>query len=121
MSASYAGAHNPMYIIRKGELIETKADKFAIGSFIRGEKRKFTNHNYDLEKGDVIYVFSDGFPDQFGGPNGKKYKYKPFKQFLVGIADKPMDQQMGMLEEEFLRWLGNNDQIDDVIIFGVRV
>jgi serine phosphatase RsbU (regulator of sigma subunit) len=117
----YAGAHNPMYICRKGELIETKADKFAIGSFIRGEKRKYTNHAFDLQKGDVIYIFSDGFPDQFGGPLGKKYKYKPFKELLVSICDKPMAEQMKLLEEEFIRWTGSYEQIDDVIVFGVRV
>lgn len=121
MKLDYAGAHNPLYIYRKKELIEVKADKYAIGSFIRGEKRKFTNHEITLEKNDVIYVFSDGFPDQFGGPEGKKYKYKPFKDFLLNICDKEMSVQKELLEREFVEWLGDHEQIDDVIIFGVRV
>ncbi|MEQ8323905.1 MAG: two-component regulator propeller domain-containing protein [Vicingaceae bacterium] len=121
LKMEYSGAHNAMYLIRDGELIETKADRFAIGSFIRGEKRKFTNHVFDLKKGDLIYVFSDGFPDQFGGKDGKKYKYKPFKEFLLSIIDKSMKEQHQMLEEEFINWLGSHSQIDDVIIIGVRV
>lgn len=121
MKLEYAGAHNPMYLYRKGELTEIKADKFAIGSFIRGEKRKFTNHVLDIEKGDMVYVFSDGFPDQFGGDRGKKYKYKPFKEFLLSICNKDADEQRALLQDEFLRWLGSHEQIDDVIVFGVRI
>lgn len=117
----YAGAHNPLYIFRNGELLETKADKFAIGSFIRGEKRKFTSHEFDIVEGDMVYIFSDGFPDQFGGEKGKKYKYRPFKEFLLSIHEKPMEEQLNLLEAEFVRWLGRLEQIDDVIIMGVRV
>lgn len=121
MTANYAGAHNPIYHISDGEFNEIKADKFAIGSFIRGEKKKYTNHVINLKKGDILYTFSDGFPDQFGGPKGKKYKYKPFKEFLMSIHKKPMAEQYKLLEKEFIEWLGNHEQIDDVIVFGVRI
>ena len=117
----YAGANNGVYIIRNGELIETKGNRFAIGSFIRGEKRKFDNHTFDLQKGDLIYVFSDGYPDQFGGESGKKYKYKPFKEFLLSIHEKSMSEQHKLLEQDFINWLGDYSQIDDVLVIGVRV
>lgn len=117
----YAGAHNPLYIIRNDELIETKANKFAIGSFIRGEKQKFENHTFEAMSGDTIYAFSDGFPDQFGGENGKKYKYRPFKNFLMSIHKEPMHVQHQKLEDEFISWLGSYEQIDDVLIIGVKI
>jgi len=121
LKVGYAGANNPLYIFRDGELIETKADKFAIGSFISGEKKGFKNHEFDLKKGDVIYLFSDGFPDQFGGPKGKKYMYKSFKGFLKSIHLKPMNEQHDLLEKEFISWIGPYEQIDDVIIMGTRL
>ena len=121
MKMEFSGAHNGMYLIRDNELQDIKANRFAIGSFIRGEKRKFDNLEFDLKKGDIIYVSSDGFPDQFGGELGKKYKYKPFKAFLVSIHKKPMEEQKVLLNEEFERWLRDYEQIDDVIVFGVRV
>ena len=117
----YAGAFNPFYLFRDGKLIETKANKFAIGSFNNNSNREFINHEFDLRKGDVIYLFSDGYPDQFGGPKGKKYMHRPFKEFLKSIHQKPIKEQHQLLENEFLTWLGSYEQTDDVIVMGVRV
>ena len=88
----YAGANNPLYIIRGDELIQTKADKFAIASFEDGVKQ-YTTHEFELQKGDVIYVFSDGYADQFGGVKGKKFMYKQFRDLLRVIKDLPLEEQ----------------------------
>lgn len=122
MKLEYAAAHNSMYLIRNNELIETKADKFAIGSFVKQENRNFKNHEIDIQKGDVIYVFSDGYADQFGGESGKKFKYRPFKDLLLSIHKQPVEQQKRQLESVFVDWIaGVHEQIDDVLIIGVKV
>ena len=115
----YAGANNPLLIIRKGEVIETKPNKQPIGKF--DNPLPYTTHTFDLEKGDTIYIFSDGYIDQFGGEKGKKLKTKAFKSLLLSIQDKPMDQQRIILDESFENWKGSLEQIDDVCIVGVRI
>jgi phosphoserine phosphatase RsbU/P len=122
----YAGANNPLYLIRNQELRIIKADKQAIGGSVDIlEEKLFTNHILQLEKGDAIYLFSDGYADQFGGPEsytgGKKFKYNRFKNLLVDIHQKPMTKQKEILIQEFEAWKGNLEQVDDVCIFGVRV
>jgi serine phosphatase RsbU (regulator of sigma subunit) len=92
----YAGAYNPLVMIRDGEMIEYKADKMPVGKHI-GEERPFTNHRIQLQKGDVIYLFSDGFPDQFGGEKGGKYKSRPFRRLLQSISSEPMEKQEQLL------------------------
>jgi len=122
----YAGAHNSLYLIRNEALNEYKADKQPIGYF---EKYKpFTNHEIKAQKGDCIYLFSDGFVDQFGGLNpesrnsgGKKYKSKNFKELLLKIHKKPMQQQKETLMEEFFKWKGDLEQLDDVCVIGMRI
>lgn len=126
LEMQFAGAYNPVYIIRNKEIIEIKGDPFAIGMFVGEEVRPFTNQKFQLEKGDVIYTFSDGFADQFGGPKGKKFKYKPFKQILIDNVDKPLSEQKAILNQRFEEWMvweGRpvEPQIDDVCIMGVRV
>ena len=74
-----------------------------------------------MQEGDSIYLFSDGFADQFGGPNGKKYKYKPFKNLLLSFSEKPMEEQHTIMNEEFETWKGELEQVDDVCVIGVRV
>lgn len=126
LELNYAGANNPLIIIRNKKLIEVKADKQPIGDFEIIEP--FTNHTIQLEKGDCVYLYTDGFIDQFGGNNkaaresgGKKYKSKPFKDLLIEISDLPMKEQREILKETFNEWRGDIDQIDDVCVFGVRV
>ncbi len=116
---SYSGANNPLWIVRNGEVLETKADKQPIGK--HDSSAAFTTHQIELQKGDSIYIFSDGFPDQFGGEKGKKYKSGNFKKFLISIQDQPMSEQRTILESEFNRWRGDLEQIDDVCVIGVRI
>ena len=115
----YAGAHNPLLIIRNGEIIETKANKQPIGKFDNPEP--YTTHSFDLEQGDSLYIFSDGYVDQFGGEKGKKFKTKAFRELLLSIQDKAMEEQKTLINDSFETWKGAIDQIDDVCVIGVRV
>ena len=119
MKLEYAGAHNPLWIIRNGELIETKANKQPIGQFDNPEP--YTTHSFNLEQGDSLYLFSDGYVDQFGGEKGKKFKAKAFRELLLSIQSKSMEEQKAIIDEAFETWKGNLDQIDDVCVIGVRV
>ena len=114
----YAGANNPLYIIRNDEIMVTKADKFAIGSMT---EEKYTNHKIQLEPGDSIYVFSDGYADQFGGPKGKKFMYKQFRETLKSLKGKPMQDQKRILDEKIESWKGKFEQIDDILVIGVKI
>ena len=116
----FAGAHNSLYLIRNGILTETKADRKSIGiSFSKLEY--FFNHKIKLEKGDCLYVFSDGYVDQKGGPDSSKFFYQPFKQLLLDIHQQSMQEQKQKLEDVINAWKGNKEQIDDMLVIGVRV
>jgi len=115
----YAGAHNPLWIIRGGEILETKANKQPIGQFDNPEP--YTTHEFELQQEDSIYIFSDGYVDQFGGEKGKKFKARAFRELLLSIQDKPMEAQKNIIDEAFETWRGNLEQIDDVCVIGVRV
>tara|TARA_B100000508_G_scaffold132802_1_gene122086 strand:+ start:43130 stop:45517 length:2388 start_codon:yes stop_codon:yes gene_type:complete len=117
----FAGAHNPLWIIRKGAstIEEIKGDKQPIGKF--GLQKPFTNHRVELNAGDTIYLFSDGFADQFGGENGKKFKSRNFKNLLLSIVSSPMNEQKEMIDKAFEEWRGDNEQLDDVCVIGLRV
>jgi len=116
----FSGAHNPVYIIRDGEIIELKADSFSIGSYVNGE-REFTHHQIQLQSRDCIYLFSDGFVDQFGGEKGKKFMRRRFKAMLLEHSDLPMNQQMIAFKNTLRQWQGNQGQIDDILLMGIRV
>ena len=115
----YSGAHNPLWLIRDGEVIETKANKQPIGKF--DNLLPYTTHTIELEKRDSIYIFSDGYVDQFGGPKGKKFKAKAFRSLLVSIQGEPIAAQKKCLDEAFENWRGTTEQIDDVCVIGVRI
>jgi serine phosphatase RsbU (regulator of sigma subunit)/ligand-binding sensor domain-containing protein len=115
----FAGAYNPLIMIRNGEVIETSSDKMPIG--IYENMKVFSNHEITIEKGDVFYMFSDGFEDQFGGPEGKKFKSKRLKQFLLEIHKYPMETQKDILERTFEEWKGDLPQIDDVVVVGLTI
>ena len=120
MELQYAAAFNPMCLVRNGELILHQANKFPIGSFI-GEKVNFDNHTIKLEKGDQIFVFSDGYADQFGGPTGKKFMVGNFRKLLAQVAPLTSAEQKIKLDETLLSWQGGQEQVDDVLVIGVKV
>lgn len=117
--AQYAGAYNPLLLVKNGEMIVFKADKMPIGIHIANEK-PFTNNDFMLEKGNVIYMFSDGYADQFGGPENKKFKSCNFRDLLFEHHRKPMAEQKEILEQAFYNWKGENAQIDDILVIGFR-
>ncbi len=134
----YAGAYNPLYIVTNKSvktnlelsasiqneeglsLYEIKADRFPIGNYSE-ETKEFSNHTIQLNEGDTVYLFSDGYADQFGGEKGKKFRYKRFKELLLAINSLSMDEQKSKLQQEFVDWMGNHEQIDDVIIIGSKL
>ncbi len=135
LELQYAGAYNPLYIIRpkaginildenldvdsRYELIHLKADRQPIG--IHLAEKEFTNHQFQLERGDSLYSFSDGYVDQFGGETGEKFKTKRFKELLMSVQGKPMLEQKTVLEQAFVKWKRDLAQIDDVLVMGIKV
>lgn len=125
---NFAGANNPMYVIRNGELMQFSGDKQPIGAYVK-EIRPFTNHKVQLEKGDCVYIFTDGIADQFGGPKGKKYKYKQLKELLVANYMKSMSEQRQMIVDSVDAWMNYPseqsshayEQTDDMLVIGFRV
>lgn len=117
----FAGAFNPLYLIRDKELQEVKANKFPIGIFLGREARNFTNHKIGLQKGDMLYIFSDGYADQFGGPKGKKFMANQFRNLLLDIHLLPMEQQKEALDRTLEGWRGAEEQVDDILVIGVRI
>ena len=116
----FSGAYNPIYLIRDRELQETKANRFSIGRSDAGHEKTFTNHEIKVREGDTIYMFSDGFADQFGGESGKKFKTAPMKELLLNIQEKSMEEQRAILDNTIEAWRGNIEQIDDILIIGRR-
>jgi serine phosphatase RsbU (regulator of sigma subunit) len=117
----FAGAFSPLFILRNNEVLKFKGDKHPIGNFVGVEEYEFTNNEIDLLPDDKIYIFSDGFVDQFGGPNGKKLKYNYFRQLLLDNHKKPMPEQKEKINEFFEAWRTGFEQIDDVCIIGVAI
>jgi tetratricopeptide (TPR) repeat protein len=129
----WAGANNPLWIIRSAnnttnannenalELFEFVPDKQPVGTFVGEELKPFTNQSVEIKKGETVYLFTDGFPDQFGGPKGKKYKYAQFKKTLQKINSFSMQEQRSFLENELKTWMGELEQVDDILIIGFRV
>lgn len=115
----FSGANNPLFLIRNNELMEFKPDKMPIGIHVR-EEAPFTRHEIQLQENDVMYLFTDGFPDQFGGDDKRKYMKKRLKEFLLTIHMVPITQQLEMFEGESTNWMGNLEQIDDQLIIGIR-
>lgn len=125
---NFAGANNSLYLVKDGNLEEIKADKKPIGKYFLSNS--FENNKIRPEKGSMLYLFSDGFAHQFGGPGGKKYKYNRFREFLISIADFPLKKQKELLEGEFDRWCSSPglkgekqffEQLDDVCVLGFRI
>ncbi len=141
----FSGAFNPLYIVRENSLItdvskiendnikacypqdeslkatlfEIKADRQPIA--IYSYEKDFTTNIFQLQKGDMIYSFTDGYPDQFGGEEGKKFNAKRFKEFFLSIKDYPMLEQEKLVEKNFYNWMGNLEQVDDVLLMGIKI
>jgi serine phosphatase RsbU (regulator of sigma subunit) len=115
----FSGAYNPMYLIRKGELTEFKGDKMPVGTHIK--EVTFSLHEIDIKSGDCIYIFSDGYVDQFGGDEGKKFMAKPFKELLISVNGKPMPEQQKILEDTLDKWQAALDQVDDILVIGICI
>ncbi len=116
----YSGANNPLYIIKNKELTEIRGDRMPVGIHVNFDK-PFTNQVIDIESDDQIYLFSDGFADQFGGPKNKKFRYKQFKELLVKICHEPMNIQKEILNNSHDKWRGSAEQIDDILVFGIKI
>jgi serine phosphatase RsbU (regulator of sigma subunit) len=116
---NFAGAFNPVYIVRDQQLLEISGDMMPVGIGAEEEK-SFRSQMVELHHQDTLYLFTDGFADQFGGPSGRKFKYAPFRKLLIDTSQLPMYNQEEKLKQTFNEWKGNNQQLDDVLIFGFR-
>lgn len=115
----FAGAHRPIWIIKNKEFIEFKGDSIPIGGYIGA--KEYTNHNIQLEKGDKMYLYTDGYTDQFGGEVGTKFKKKYFKELLQNIYELPMKKQLSIIESVHVKWKNGNKQTDDILVVGLQV
>ena len=116
----FAGAFNPLYIVRNGELMEKKADRMPIGLFLKSEA-PFKSSCFEYIPGDTIYLFSDGYADQFGGKNDSKFKTKNFKDLLLNICQYPLDEQAEIIDKTHLEWRGQTPQVDDILVVGIKL
>jgi tetratricopeptide (TPR) repeat protein len=116
---SWSGAYNPLWYIQNNEIKEVTPDKQPIGK--TDNPKPFNTNKLSLNKGDILYLFTDGYADQFGGPKGKKFKYKQLQEKLLAISHQPMEKQKQELETVLEQWKGNLEQVDDVLIIGIRV
>jgi serine phosphatase RsbU (regulator of sigma subunit) len=116
----YAAANNAVWIIRQGSLIELPADKMPVGRHDK-DTVSFAQHDVAIQKGDMIYTLTDGFPDQFGGPKGKKFMYKQLKGLLCRIAHLPVNTQKEALTNTLNQWMDRIEQVDDITLIGIRV
>ena len=124
----FSGSYNDLWIVRDNKLIELKADNFPIGAYITAERKSFASHEMDLKEGDVLYMFTDGYADQFGGPDkksrdagGKKFKYSRLRETLLQCHKQPMNTQQEVLNSVYENWKGELEQIDDVCMVGIRI
>lgn len=120
----FAGAKHSLYLIRDKKLQILEGDKFSMGGIDPNKstnERQFTNHELTIEKGDTIYLFTDGYADQFGGPKLRKFLYTAFRDLLISIHQKPMEEQKEILDKSFMDWKGNFVQIDDVLVIGFKI
>jgi len=118
-SLEFAGAFRPLLLIRNGNLTEYKSTKISIG-FKDVVDKRFENNLIKYEKGDSIYMYSDGYPDQFGGPNNKKFKSRMLKNMLIKASINNMDKQREILDNAYLDWKGDFEQVDDILVAGIK-
>jgi serine phosphatase RsbU (regulator of sigma subunit) len=120
MLLEYSGANNPLYHIRNGNISIIRSDRQPIGHFMDYSHKPFTLKEINVQRGDMVYLFSDGYPDQLGGPDGKKLKYQNFQKLLLSVSELTPEQQHSSLENYFMNWSEHYPQLDDVCLVGVR-
>ncbi|MCW3103195.1 MAG: hypothetical protein JWO09_1635 [Bacteroidetes bacterium] len=120
MELQFAAANNPLWLMRDNEILEFAADKMPVGKYFE-DQREFRLQTIALKKDDIVYTFTDGYADQFGGEKGKKFKYKSLQQLLISIHQLPMEEQRQRLDQAIESWKGNHEQIDDILIIGVKI
>lgn len=116
----FAGANCPLYVVRAGELLQFTPNKMPIGGFVQ-QAGAFKGHSEQLRPGDAVYVFSDGYADQFGGPKGKKFRYRQFRELLVRISHEPPERKKILLQQAFNEWKGTQEQVDDILVMGMQL
>ena len=116
----YSGAYNPLYMVRNGELLRYKANRMPIGIYYK-KTAEFTCHTIQLQKNDIIYLFSDGYLDQFSEKTSEKLMLKNFRKYLLETCNLPLNEQKDYLENKLSEWQGNADQVDDILVFGVKI
>ena len=117
---NFSSANNPVWIIRDNRIIEYKGDKMPVGKYDDNAK-DFTSQSIEIQKGDIIYTFTDGYADQFGGEKGKKFKYKQLQAILLANNQMTMAEQQKLLSKTMSEWMGNHEQLDDILVIGVRI
>lgn len=120
MKLEFAAANNPLWFVRDGKMLEFQPDKMPVGKSPK-EEQPFSVQTMELKKGDIIYMFTDGYADQFGGEKGKKFKYKQLQELLLANHSKSMEQQKQILETTLEKWRGNLEQVDDILLIGVKI
>lgn len=118
---SFAGAKRPLYFVQNSELNELKGDHYPVGGVLYDTQREYHQHEIQLEKGDLVYLFTDGIVDQFGGPNNKKFMYPRFRSLIEKIIDKPLSDQKKAIYKELNHWQGNNEQTDDMLLIAIKI
>jgi len=116
----YAGAHRPLYVCQKDELLEVKGNKFPVGGGIFKNQTKFTTTTLQMTKGDSVYFSSDGFPDQFGGPEGRKFGSKRMREMVSDIQHLPSSDACEVFDDAWQSWRGDHKQTDDVLLIGIK-
>ncbi len=117
----FAGARNPLIIVRDGDMEIIKGDKRSVGGVQPEKERTFTKYEIEIDPKATYYIFSDGYQDQFGGESGQKYLTKNFRKLLLMLHDQPLDEQKHALMKELDTWRGNYPQIDDILVMGIRL
>ena len=120
MKMTFAAANNPVWLVRGEQLIEFEPDKMPVGKPM-GQIRPFKLHEVNLQKNDLVIMITDGYADQFGGARGKKFMYRALKKLVVQCAALPVQRLSEQLRENFESWKGDYEQVDDVLVFGIRI
>ncbi|MBC7865505.1 MAG: SpoIIE family protein phosphatase [Bacteroidia bacterium] len=120
MILEFSAANNPLWLVRDGVLTEYKPDKMPVGKY-NDEIKPFTLQKIPLKKGDIVYTFTDGYADQFGGPKGKKFKYKQLENLIMEHHKKGMDEQKAIFDKAIEDWRGGLEQVDDILLIGMSI